>query len=249
MAEYVTHPDSGPTLKLRGCISNYKKTRESASFFFTSGDQAKIGAMAVLSAASGLAGQAAIMANYATSLEEEADFIEFDLDGKSLSGWVWRSPFQEGDIVEVAAQKRDDHYELFAVARPSDRVIALYPHCSRGRATHVRNAAKWVGYLAIYFFFAGILLGWLIGAGPLGIWGDFYFNFPQGFLIIGAGWLASALIVGHLARKWMPFVRLAERVFRILELPSPSKIDLKKSSKLHKTENDPPECGVMYFKY
>lgn len=93
-------------LKLTGLIQNYRQTRERANFFFTAGDQAKFGSMAVLSAASGLAGQAAIMSNYSAALEEEADYIQFELDGKKIKGWLWRSPFKEGDEVVVAVEKK-----------------------------------------------------------------------------------------------------------------------------------------------
>ncbi len=52
-----------------------------------------------------------------------------------------------------------------------------------------------------------------------------------------------------LARKWMPFVRVAEKVFRALELPNPSHIDLVKSSKAQRKPDDPGEYGTFWFRY
>ena len=52
-----------------------------------------------------------------------------------------------------------------------------------------------------------------------------------------------------MARKWMVFVRLAEKVFRTLDLPNPSNIDLVKSSKAQRKPDDPGEFGTFYFRY
>ena len=138
-------PPSPPkgAIKLSGRIANYRCTRGHASFFFTEGDQNTMGVVAVAAAAAGLGGPAMGVAVNASSMEEAAHYVEFELDGQPVKGWVWRSPFQEGDEVEVAAEWQGDHYEVFGIARPADRIVALYPHCSRGQARHVKNAVKW----------------------------------------------------------------------------------------------------------
>ena len=51
------------------------------------------------------------------------------------------------------------------------------------------------------------------------------------------------------ALKWLPFVRIAEKVFRALELPNPSNIDLKKSTKAQRKPDDPVGYGVYWFRY
>ena len=58
-----------------------------------------------------------------------------------------------------------------------------------------------------------------------------------------------ALMTYSLTRKWLPFVKLAEKVFTALDLPDPSNIDLVKSSKKSRTPQDPPEFGTFYFRY
>ena len=52
-----------------------------------------------------------------------------------------------------------------------------------------------------------------------------------------------------LARKWMPFVRLSEKVFRVLGFPDPGNVDLAKSSKAQRKPDDPSEYGTFYFRY
>lgn len=142
MTEFITHPGPDGLVKLSGKIVGYKKKRESASFVFTKTDQARMGVIAIAAAMMDLGAQATAVASNATALEEEADYVQFTLNEKLVKGWLWRSPFKEGDVVDVAAEWHDDHYEAFGIARPADKMIALYPHCSRSKTRHVKNAIK-----------------------------------------------------------------------------------------------------------
>ena len=51
-----------------------------------------------------------------------------------------------------------------------------------------------------------------------------------------------------LARKWMPFVRLTEKVCRTLGIPHAGNVDLVKSSKARRKPDDPGEYGTFYFR-
>lgn len=210
-------------LKLSGIIQNLTTTHAEANFFFTQADKHRFGAVAIASAAAGLGAEAVLMASYATSMEEKADYIEFELEEKLCKGWVWRSPFDEGDQVNIACEWQEDHYEIYAVARPSDRLIALYPHCSRGKLKHIHNAVKWWIYTNIIFNSLLLLILFITA-----------YNFENGQDIIIYGFMCFginfAIIIWSMIRQWQPFVHLAEKCFRVLELPNPSNIDLVASS-------------------
>lgn len=238
-------------VKLTGTITNYKVTRAEASFVFTEADRDKLGVVAIAAGIAGLSGPAIATAASASSTEEHADYVEFDLDGRPVKGWVWRSPFKEGDQVEVAAEWRDDHYETGGIARPKDRIIALYPHCSRGKARHVKNAVKWwvIGVAAMLVGLGAPMLGimLLLVESPRNLLNDV---FPYGFLAMGAGFYAFfGLMTLSLARKWMPFVRLTEKVCRTLGIPDSGNVDLVKSAKTQRQPGDPGEYGTFYFRY
>ncbi|WP_058088900.1 putative type VI secretion system effector [Aquabacterium parvum] len=244
MTNFLTQPNADGLVKLSGTIRNLKVTRASASFVFTESDQTKMGVVAFAAAIAGLGGQAIATASNTSALEEEADYIEFDLTGLAIKGWVWRNPFKEGDDVRVAAERRaDGHWEAFGVQRPADKTVALYPHCSRGRARHFKNAAwwwlvGWGGFVGVFFVTAGVY-----------VFGLELFTQPEaGFSAVGLMLFFGAMTFS-LSRKWMPFVRLAEKVFRALELPDPSNVDLVKSSNKQRTANDPGEFGTFYFRY
>ncbi|WP_332879581.1 putative type VI secretion system effector [Massilia sp. S19_KUP03_FR1] len=108
--------------------------------------------VAVLASIAGLGGQAMATSANAHSLEEAADYVEFDIAEKNIKGWLWRSPFVDFDNVEIAVEWQGDHYEVFRVCRPADRTIALYPHCSRARTRHVKNAIRWWLLMLIFFY-------------------------------------------------------------------------------------------------
>ena len=232
-------------VKLTGTIENYRVTRVAASFVFTDTDRTKLGVTAIAAGIAGLIGPAIATAANAASAEEDADYVEFDLDGKSIKGWVWRSPFNDGDDVEVAAEWRDGHYETAGIARPADRTIALYPHCSRGRARHIKNAVKWWALGVTWFLLALAVL--VLVVFPRHLLGAV---FSEGFLVMSAGVYAIfGLMTISLASKWMPFVRLTEKICRTLGIPNASNVDLVKSSKARRKPDDPGEYGTFYFRY
>ena len=235
--------------KLRGVIANYKCTRTSANFVFTKNDQNALGVVAIAASIAGLSGMAVSTAGSAGA-EEDADYLEFDLGGKPVKGFVWRSPFREGDAVEVIAEWHEDRFELFAMARPQDRIVALYPHCSRGRKSHWKNAFKswFLGVFAMLIFISFfMLLGALIIAEPIDqILPLFIKVMPLISLVFYSFFFLMTI---SLARKWMSFVRLAERIFVAFDWKYPSDIDLNERSKVGRTADDPTGYGNFFFRY
>ena len=204
-------------IKLSGIIANYRCTRKEANFMLTEGDRTRTGVIAVAAVLAGLSGAAASTASSA-NMEEDGDYVEFDLDGQPVKGWVWRSPFKNGDSVEVAAEWQGNHYETGGILRPNDRMIALYPHCSRGKNKHVTNAVKW-WLIGATFFVGGVNLTKALTL-PIN---DYFFHStidPGIYVMIGC-YIVLGLITFRIARKLMPFVRLSEKVFTTLGLPIP----------------------------
>ena len=249
MTEFIFHPEGNGLVKISGKVSNYKKKRDSASFVFTKSDQTTMGVIAIAAVLLGMGGQATAIASNSTSMEEEADYVEFNIENKFIKGWLWRSPFLEGDDVNVAAEWRGEYYEIFGMVRPKDNMVALYPHCSRSKTRHIKNAIKW----------------WLIFSISMQILISIMFSIPDGWRVGMESWasiirddgiwwnigifIAFGIPIAGMAQQWLPFVGLAEKVFRKLELPNYKNIDLVKSSKGRHTDQDTPEFGVMYFRY
>lgn len=248
---FVRHPEQRKLKKLSGKIENYVKKRDEAVFVFTENDKNAMGVVAVSAALAGLGGQATAVASNISSMEEAADFVEFDIDTHTVKGWLWRSPFENGDDVNVAVEWQGEYYELFGVSRPSDRTIALYPHCSRSKRRHVKNAFKWWAILTLAMVLGMFLIDYTLRDSlqdSLDEWQEFFKESFAWFFLVGM-LMTIAIPAIHLTMKWMPFVRVAEKVFMALELPSAGNVDLVKSSKSQRTAEDPPEFGSMFFRY
>ncbi|MEN2671390.1 putative type VI secretion system effector [Herbaspirillum huttiense] len=244
MDQYVETPGKeNEMIKISGEIKNYVSRRDEASFVLTKKDKTGMGMVSVALAAAGMGGQAIATASNAGSLQEEADHVEFDLDGKKVRGWLWRSPFKEGDIVDAAVVWQGEYFELVALANPADRTIALYPHCVRGRRAFYTLVFRW----------------WLIFAGIYPAIFSFLFYsfepfkrylFQLSFWLCWGGLIASAtFVIFMLMLQWTPFGKAAQRIFSVLGLRDPSGVDLKKTTKAQRKPGDPPEMGAFFFRY
>jgi hypothetical protein len=234
-----------PLTRIAGKIQGYKSTRQAASFVFGDRDKTSLGVVAIAAGVAGFGGQAVSAASHAASAEEDADFVEFTLGEIDVKGWVWRSPFGEGDQVEVVGDVQGHAMNAIAIARPFDRTVALYPHCSRGRKRHVVNAVKWWLYLTMFFVCAP--LAFLLVAGSTQRLADAW-NEGGNVVALGVA-VFLGLMVFSLARKWMPFVSLAEKAFAAFGWTRPGDIDLAKVTKARRKVGDPGELGTFYFRY
>src|SRR6218665_1269 len=220
-------------LKVSGAISNFRCTRSTASFVLTQRDRTGMGIVAAANGLAGLSGAAIATASLAGDTEEDADFLEFDIQGHPpVRGWVWRSPFRDGDVVEVVAERRTEHLELVAMTRPQDRIIALYPHCSRGRIRHQWIAAKW--WLIITFAFNALLAALLLAISSSAPERREELIQPYTCLALGSA-AFFGLMVHSLSAKWMPFVETAQRVFAALGWPNPTRIDLSATTRAQRS--------------
>lgn len=237
------------TVLLRGRIGNLRKTRRSQDFFFTDADRAGMGATAIAAGLAGLGGAAVGLSGMAMDTTEEADLLEFDLDGKSVKAWVWWSVFAEGDEVEVVAEHWGDSWQAFGIRRIADKIVALHPHCSRGRNAHYRAAFIIWWKISIALIFSFILLGLILGFFKYGAETNW-----EGILIgLGIAGVASGLVYGvivlRIVRKLMGFVRLAEGIFEGFGWKNVKDIDLPAITRKGKKPGDPGALGVLYFRY
>jgi hypothetical protein len=71
---------------------------------------------------------------------------------------------------------------------------------------------------------------------------------PEVYWITGPVALVWILMFVSLSRQFMPFVCLSEKVFSVLGLPDAPNIDLVRSSKQQRTDQD-TDFGTFYFRY
>jgi hypothetical protein len=232
---------------LRGVISGLNRSRRGHDFVLTKVQHRQVGATAIAASVMGMGAAGIGLIGMAGNADEEADWVEFELDGNEVKGWLWMMPMRNGDIVEVVADPiGNNHYVAYAVKRHGDDILAVYPHATAGRKVHYRKSVKvwaWCSVLA-YFSYA------------------IFFVMHEGFrtllhtdmqlflLATFALWIAiSAVIAFRVSRKLMGFVRIAEVIFKTFGWSDVENIDLRQTSRENCRENKLPNFGNLYFRY
>ena len=232
---------------LRGSISGLNRSRRSHDFVLTEVKHQQVGVTALAASAMGMGATGIGLIGMAGNADEEADWVEFELDGNHVKGWLWMMPMRNGDTVEVVAeQSGNNRYVAYAVKRDGDELLAVYPHATAGRKVHYRKSVKvwmWCSFLA--YLILPLLFVMQEGFGIL-----LNAEMQFGLLIVFLFWiLISAMMAFRVSRKLMGFVRIAELIFKTFGWPDVEKIDLRQTSKENRRENKLSNFGNLYFRY
>jgi hypothetical protein len=154
------------------------------------------------------------------SNEVDAQYITAKLNETiTLKGWLGFYKFNDGDLVEVVAEKHADHYEVYAMLKPSEQIISLVPLCFAGR-----NQAFKIYRLPMFIFYVICVL----------LMNYFFFDFSLENLTIGFGTLGVMFGIANLMvnkTSTATHVKLAECIFAVLGWQDVKNINLAKISK------------------
>jgi hypothetical protein len=235
------------TVLLRGVISGFERSRRSHGFVLSEIQHQLTGAAAIAAAAMGMGATGMGLIGAAGNSDEDADWVEFELDGKQIKAWHWMMPMRNGDKVEVVAEPMgNNRYMAYAVKRDGDDLFAVYPHAIAGRKVHYRESVKawmWLSILVNLFFIL-----FLVSKGGLGI---FLQRDIQLVLLAESAFSVALFAVMALSvtRRLMTPVRIAEAIFETFGWPDVENIDLRKTSIENRRENKLPNFGNLYFRY
>jgi hypothetical protein len=197
----------------------------------------------------GLSSAAASLGNIAMDTAEEADLLEFEINDQPVKAWVWISVFEEGDEVEVVVEPNHEGWVGYGIRRVDDGIVALYPHCSRGRTAHYRASMSWSIKLIGFLLAASFTIEMIVAVSKGIAWQDLMLF---ALIAIGGG-LAGALILALVAyrtsRRFMSFVVLAESIFRGFGWQDVKNVDLPAITRKSKKPGDPPGLGIFFFRY
>jgi hypothetical protein len=230
---------------LRGTITGLKTQRRRRDFVMSPAQHGYMEATAAGAALMGMGAQAMGLVNISGNSEEEADWVEFELDGKPMRGWVWQMPMSDGDQVEVVAESAGQgRYVVYSIRRLEDSVVAIFPHAECGSSALYRRIMK----MMIWFF---LIMYIIVSAITLyGFDGDDLKNAM--YVVKISGFFSFLLFWGlfYIAyRKLRGFSLLAEEIFKCYGWQSVEKINLGKSSRKHRPENTLERYGLYYFRY
>ncbi|MEX3968000.1 putative type VI secretion system effector [Paraburkholderia sp. EG286B] len=235
------------TVLLSGTISELKRSRRTRDFVLTQVQHRQIDATAV---AASLMGSGAIgigLISMAGNSEEEADWVQFNLDGKQVEGWLWMMPMLNGDSVEVAAEQiGENRYVAYAVRRKEDGLLAIYPHATAGRSAHFRKSAKAWLYWTIASYLM-LMTVFLVQGGVETFQKDGMQVFAWAFIPFLM--VFTGIIALRVSWKLMGFVRMAELIFSTFGWSNIKDIDLRKISRKNRLGDTSAKFGNLYFRY
>lgn len=244
----MTHQEPNhPLVLLRGAISELTLTRRSHNFVLTENQHWQIGATAIAASVMGMGATGIGLLGMACNADEEADWVEFEVDGNRVKAWLWMMPMRNGDMVEVVAEPRGhNHFVAYAVKRDGDALLAVYPHATAGRKAHYRKSAK--AWLCCAFL-ASLIATFLF---KMQSTSNHWFNTSNGLYLANLFALSvpfSAVIAFRVSQKCMGFVRTAEAIFKGFGWPDVENIDLRQTSKKNRGADKSAYFGAMYFCY
>ena len=158
----------------------------------------------------------------------KANFVNVQINNEIYRGWVGDCPFQVGDEVEVVVEWQNDHYELYAIAKPDERIISVCPNCFRGRwayffYTFPRTIIIWFISLLVITFFMSNSIDELLSLNKSFLNRVLVIAYNMGFIAILGLYMA---IKDSLTTK----VKIAEQIFKALNLEKLTRIDLRKKT-------------------
>lgn len=232
---------AGPLETETGTISDLRIDRTVENVFWLGGDREGMAAIGAFAAALGLSGPAAGLAMMsAGEMEEPVTKVEFRLGNLVVEGLLWHWPFNDGDFVRVVGS-RDGNGKFFAlsVLDEKKRLIVLYPHVSAGSWAHWRVVAKFS--LLFSVFWCGIMFGML----------SLVSRMPAELLLQGclAAMMFFCIIGYRIGLRFVRYTRLANSVFATLGWPREKSINLRRTTRLKRREEDHADLGDTYFRY
>lgn len=171
--------------------------------------------------------------------------VEFEMDSHIFRGFLEACPFGPSDEVSVIAKwrKYEDFYEVKAIARPLDRLIALQPDCTCGRDAYCLRALKRWGFVSLVL---SVIIGW-IAFDVKDYW--YYQILPLlGYFAIAA--TVYALIEWRLyVENFKQQVHMTEEILGLLGVSNPKDSDLIKISKSTRTGKEPMGYLSRFYRY
>jgi len=217
---------------LRGRISDLLVEQSKEEFMQTNSDRKVGAAMATGLAAAGLAGAASSALLATAGAGDSVELFTCIVGGQRVAGRFTKASFKNGDSVEIAAEsQRDGTYAALAVRRPSDRTVWMFPHCSRGRRTHLTFSIclfLWI-LLGIFIMSAAFIL--------MGIWTHREKHIPfdllihMGIISVILSLISSLYFSIRFATRWLFFVRKAEAIFTAFGYRDPGGVDMEQQHK------------------
>ncbi|HID4134233.1 TPA: putative type VI secretion system effector [Pluralibacter gergoviae] len=198
------------------------------------------GAAAAAAIAAGSPGIGSAIMVESESSNDSAEYVRGMINGKPFGGWVGVTRLQAGDEVDMIVEWQYDHYEVYAIALPEERIVSICPKCDMGHIAHIfwriRNMLILIVILMLIYLSVCIYISY----SEVNVKGEPFFLRFSSFLMMA--FLISSIISGLIAFfacKYYSLTtcKLAEEIYRLLNMKCVSKVNLNKKTKKQKNES------------
>ncbi|AXU94187.1 hypothetical protein CI789_02445 [Erwinia persicina] len=153
-------PPYGPLEKISGRLESFRYERFREYFdvkaYRTSTlprvSDGQRGAVAAVAIAAGSPGVGAAIMAESESSNSSAEYVQGTINCRPFRGWVGRTRLQAGDEVEMAVEWQHDHYEVYAIALPEERIVSVIPKCDMGHIAHALWRIKNMFILTFFLY-------------------------------------------------------------------------------------------------
>ncbi|MHA6311034.1 putative type VI secretion system effector [Pantoea sp. S-LA4] len=266
-------PPFGPLEKISGRLESFgceyfkeyfdvKAYRTSTLPDISDGQRGATAAVAIAAGSPGVG--AAIMAG-SDSAYDTAGYVQGEINGRPFRGWVGRTRLQASDEVEMVVEWQHDHYEVYAIALPEERIVSIIPKCDMGHIAHALWRIKNMFILTaiLLFMFMFMFMFMLRVFFHDGDYAKYWFNYHGPIYVMLAGSLGISGLIAYFAYKACTPTRckLAEEIFHLLGMRNVANLNLNKITKEREQQlmdkgkwHDPddqsqPVCPTQKFVY
>ncbi|MBB3258955.1 hypothetical protein F4827_003824 [Paraburkholderia bannensis] len=243
----ATKPEKRAVL-LRGHVTGLTKRRASYETVFTEADKRNMERTVLVAALAGLNDIALNLSNSAQFTDTLADFVTFDLNGEEVRAWIWLSVLENGDEVEVVAERAESGWIGYAIKRCEDGVLSVHPHCERGSRAFLKFFLK----RSVVFWSACALAMTILILTSLSH--DTLLErktlIIQVFATVWCVTEATAIFIAfRICRKFKRQLQMANKIFETFGWKNPPDVDLPKASKRLRQPEDTWRMGKLIFRY
>jgi len=234
-------PPYGPLEKISGWLESFSSERFREYFDVDSYrtnplpevSDGQRGAGAAVAIAAGSPGVGAVMMMEGDHTDT-AEYVQGSINDRPFRGWVGQTRLQAGDEVEMAVEWQEDHYQVYAITLPEERIISICPKCDMGRLAHAWWRIKNMFILVMILMTMYICICLVISSSQGNPGGESFWQRFNVFLFMGLGvsTLISGLIAFSAYKAYAPTTcKLAEEIFMLFGMKNVSGINLNKVTK------------------
>ncbi|HDR9057154.1 TPA: hypothetical protein QDB02_004932 [Burkholderia vietnamiensis] len=244
----MEHKQATAPMLLRGIITGLTKRRASYESIFTEADKQAMERTAIVAAVAGLNDIALNLSTSTQFTDTVGDLVTFELNGNEIRAWIWLSVFENGDEVEVVADRAGARWIGYAIRRCSDGVLSIHPHCERGSRALFKFLLKFS-----MLFWGGCALVMMLLVTIMAMCDSYFDQWKLMIEVYLTGSLAvegfAVFVVFGIWRRFKRQLPVANKIFSTFGWNNPADVDLPKISRKLRKPEDGWQMGKLIFRY